>query len=328
MEIALIRSYTDKPWRSPETYQLIEDSLAEKWRVESINTRSPETLFGFLAELRREHTEGVFVFNIAEYLDEKKREGFIPGLLDEWNTPHLGSGADVVVLGLDKGKTKELLIENRIPTPRYGVVDKREADIRNLAEGAGYPLMVKPIWEGGHIGISDDSIVYDHASLDRAVKRILDDHHQPALVEEYIGGNEMREFSVGIIDAETRLFTPVEIDYEAMDVRMPILSHEAAVKDLERIKLVQEAETRDVIIDLAERTFVAMGARDYSRVDMRMNQTGCYVLEINVMPGLGPHSFLPEAAQAIHALEYNRLIQKLAENSMKRFRRKPESVVG
>jgi hypothetical protein len=35
------------------------------------------------------------------------------------------------------------------------------------------------------------------------------------------------------------------------------------------------------------------------------------------MPGLGPHSFLPEAAKAIHALEYNQLIQKLAEDSMK-----------
>jgi hypothetical protein len=49
-----------------------------------------------------------------------------------------------------------------------------------------------------------------------------------------------------------------------------------------------------------------------------MNHTGCYVLEINIMPGLGPHSFLPEAVKDIHALEYGQFIQKLAKDSMQR----------
>ena len=45
MEIVLIKSYTEKPWRSPETYQLIEDSLREKWPVKSINNQNPEDLY-------------------------------------------------------------------------------------------------------------------------------------------------------------------------------------------------------------------------------------------------------------------------------------------
>jgi hypothetical protein len=36
------------------------------------------------------------------------------------------------------------------------------------------------------------------------------------------------------------------------------------------------------------------------------------------MPGLGPLSFLPEAAKDIHALKYDQLIQKLAADSMQR----------
>jgi D-alanine-D-alanine ligase len=143
-------------------------------------------------------------------------------------------------------------------------------------------------------------------------------HHQPALVEAYINGEEMREFSVGVIDGECRLFTPIEIDYEAMDVQEPILSYEAAQKDLERTKLVPDDKIRGEIIDLSQRTFDAVSAQDYSRIDLRMNQTGCYVLEINTMPGLGPHSFLPQAAEDIHNLEYPQLIQKFAEDSMQR----------
>ena len=154
--------------------------------------------------------------------------------------------------------------------------------------------------------------------MDKAVNRIFDTHNQAALVEEYITGKGMREFSVGITDGETRLFTPIEIDYESMDVQKAILSYEAAQKDLERTKLVQDGRIRDEIIDLSKRTSVAAGARDYSRVNLRMNHTGCYVLEINIMPGLGPHSFLPEAAKDIYALEYNQLIQNLAKDSMRR----------
>ena len=318
MEIALIKSYTEKPWRSPETYQLIEDSLREKWRVKSINTNNPGTLYRFLTKLKGECRENIFAFNIAEYLDEKNKTGFLPAFLEEWKIPHLGSSAEAIAIGLDKARTKELLIEKHVPTPRYFVANREDPDINYHAERIGYPLIVKPLREGGHIGIREDSIIYDDARLEMIVNRIFDTHHQPALVEEYLTGKEMREFSVGIIDGEIRLFTPIEIDYKSMDVKEAILSYEAAQKDLERTKLVQDEKIRDEIIDLSRRTFVAVGARDYSRVDLRMNNTSCYVLEINNMPGLGPHSFLPQAAKDIHSLKYGQLIQKLAENSMQR----------
>ena len=318
MEIALIRSYTEKPWRSPETYQLIEDSLREKWRVKSINTKSPEILHCFLTRLKRERGKRIFAFNIAEYLDEKNKASFLPALLETWKIPHLGSSAETITLALDKARTKELLSEKRVPTPPYFTANREDSDNQSHAERIGYPLIVKPIREGGHIGIGEDSIVYDDASLDKAVKRVFDAHNQPALVEKYITGKGMREFSVGILDGETRFFTPIEIDYESMDVKNAILSYEAAQNDLERTKLVQDKKMRDELVDLSKRTSVAVGARDYSRVDLRMNHTGCYVLEINIMPGIGPNSFLPEAAKDIYALEYAQLIEKLAENSMQR----------
>lgn len=318
MEIVLLRSITDKPWRSPETYDRIEASLQEKWSVSSINTKKPEILFRFLTTLKRERGENIFVFNIAEYLDEKNKESFLPDLFEEWGIHHLGSSAEAIDIGLDKAKTKELLTKHQIPTPRYFVATRGDPDIRSQAKRIGYPLIVKPISEGGHIGIRQDSIVFDAANLEKIIARIFDVHNQPALVEEYITGKRMREFSVGIIDGEIRLFTPVEIDFESMDMDEKILSFEAAQKDLERIKLVQDKKIRAEITDLSNRTFSSVGARDYSRVDLRMNHTGYYVIEINIMPGLGPHSFLPVAAKDIHALEYGQLIQKLAEHSIQR----------
>ncbi len=318
MEIVLIKSYAEKPWRSPEVYQMIEDSLKEKWRVKSVNTKNPETLHNSLTWHEQAGNESVFVFNIAEYLDEKKKTGFLPALLEEWKIPHLGSSAEAITTGLDKARTKALLNQQRIPTPRYFVANRGDSDIEYYAEKIGYPLIVKPIREGGHIGIREDSIVYNDVSLNKIVNRIFEKYNQPALVEEYITGKGMREFSVGILDSGIGLFMPIEIDYEAMEGTKEILSYETAQKDLERIKLIRDGEIRDEIIDLSKRTFAAVGARDYSRVDLRMNHTGCYVLEINILPGLGPHSFLLEAAKDIYGFEYDQLIQKLTEDSIQR----------
>jgi len=318
MEIALIKSYSNKPWRSSETYELIEDSLREKWRVRSIHTKNPEALFGFINQLKHDVGKQVFVFNIAEYLDEGKKTGFLPDLLEDWKIQHLGSSAKTIAIGLDKARTKDILIKNKIPTPRYFVTNRGELEISDRVEKIGYPLIAKPISEGGHNGIRKDSIVYDDANLKKIINRIFDEFHQPALVEEYITGKGMREFSVGIIDGEFRLFTPIEIDFEAMAGNNEILSFESAQKDSERTKPMLDIKIRNEIIDLASKTFNAVGAHDYGRVDLRMNDTGCYVIEINIMPGLGPHSFLPEAAKDIHAIEYGQLIQKLTENSLRR----------
>jgi D-alanine-D-alanine ligase len=318
MEIILLKSYTNKPWRSPRTYQLIEKSLKEKWHVHSINTKDPLTLLSFIRKLQRKHRMKLFVFNIAEYIDEKNKTGFLPALLDEMDVPHLGSSVESIELGLDKARTKKLLNKNGVPSPRFFIVSSHATDMSSDVEKIGFPLIVKPIGEGGHIGIREDSIVYDDIALNKITHRALEEHQQPALIEEYITGPEMREFSVGIIDGETRLFTPIEIDFKAMDVKKKILSFESAQQNLEKTKLVQEGKISNSIIDLAEKTFDIVGAKDYSRVDIRMNASDCYVLEINIMPGIGPNSFLPQAAKDIHGLEYSQFVQKIAENSIRR----------
>jgi D-alanine-D-alanine ligase len=318
LQLILVKSFTDKPWRSPETYDLIEEGLSQRWPVESIIPQNPQQLNAFIADMGPKGNGSVFVFNIAEYIDEETKQGFLPALFEEWGIPHLGSSAAAITRSLNKASTKEALEQNGIPTPRYFVVQEGDTEFLQQAEQIGYPLIVKPLMEGGHIGIREDSVVADDAGLEAIVNRVLETHHQPALVEEFLTGAEMREFSVGVIAGEPALFTPIEIDYQAMEVDRKILSYEAAQKDLERTKPVAEAELRAEIIDLATRTFEAVGADDYSRVDLRADASGCYVLEINAMPGLGPHSFLPAAAEEIHGLDYAQLVQKLAADSIDR----------
>jgi len=318
MRVVLVRSLADKPWRSAATYDLVEAGLRERWRdVRSVQAGSPDELRERLAGGGGRPAD-TFVFNIAEYLDEERARGFIPALLESWGFPHLGSSAAVVEIGLDKGRTQQLLRKRGVPVPPSFPAQAGEPGLGERARRIGYPLIVKPLRAGGHLGVSEDSIVRDGDALERAVRRNAERFRQPSLVVRYLDGPGMREFSVGVFGSRGRLFTPVEVDWGAMPAGLRILSWEAAQRDLERVQPVRDPPTATMLADLAARTFDAIGALDYARVDLRMDGGDCFVLEINIMPGLGPHSFLPMAARELHGLDYGALVRRLAEEAMLR----------
>ncbi|MBA7575613.1 D-alanine--D-alanine ligase [subsurface metagenome] len=105
-----------------------------------------------------------------------------------------------------------------------------------------------------------------------------------------------------------------------MQVQTKILSGTTAQKDLEKVKLIRgEKKLEAEICNIATLTYDALKGSDYCRVDLRMNNTGLYLLEINIMPGLGPLSFLPFAAKESMGLDYPHLISLLTKESMKKF---------
>jgi D-alanine-D-alanine ligase len=318
VEIVLIKVYSEKPWRSRSTYQLIENCLKEKWRVHSINTSDPMSLFEFIRRLQWEKRKKLFVFNIAEFLDEDTKSCFLPSFLDDMNIPYLGASEKSVAIGFDKAETKRLLFENGIPTPRYFVLGNQRSEKSFDGKKIGFPLKVKPAWEGGQIGSREDSIVHDDIGLNKVIHRIFEEQDQPVLVEELVTGKEMREFSVGIIDGEPRLFMLKEIMYkptglEADSQRLGIIRQEE-----KGTKIVNDEKILSEITHLAETAFDSVEANDYGKVNIRMNDSGSFVLDINFMPGLAPDSFLPKAANQIFGLEYHKFVQKLVENSISR----------
>jgi hypothetical protein len=55
---------------------------------------------------------------------------------------------------------------------------------------------LKPYSEGTSIGVTQASVVHGPAELRAQVERILAEHRQPALGEEFIGGTE---YTIGVV---------------------------------------------------------------------------------------------------------------------------------
>jgi len=103
----------------------------------------------------------------------------VAALLELLNIP---SAVFLPDLGLsqDKGKTKSILAHHGVPTPAYAVWPPEETPSTSHLQ---FPLIVKPLREDASLGIDNDALVKDSASLLRQAEKIHLLHHQPALVE-------------------------------------------------------------------------------------------------------------------------------------------------
>jgi len=232
-------------------------------------------------KLLRYDREIDIVFNNAEGLQEVEiREAIVPTFCELLSIPYTGSGPQTLINALDKPTTKEILTNYGINTPLFQTMesytDRLESDLK---------LMIKPISEGTSIGITQESMVESDEALERAVKRIIKEYSQPALVEEFVDGNE---YTIGIIG---RYILPIlRIAFDKLPDK-PIL-RDPHIKEIENPYITIMPYNEKGYRDLARQTaiaFEALSCNDYCRMDFRKGRDGkFYFLEMNPLPGIHP----------------------------------------
>ena len=168
------------------------------------------------------------------------------------------------------------------------------------------------------------------AELKKRIEYVLDEHKQPALVEEFIDG---REINVSVVGNDNPVIFPIsEIDFSRLPDELPkIISYNSKwmykTVEFAGTKAVCPAENLSadeirVIQDTTKKVYRLLGASDYARVDMRFKNGIPYVLELNPNPDIA--SDVPEdtgftrSAKA-YGWEYSYLIQQIIGFSLKRW---------
>lgn len=244
-------------------------------------------------------------FNIAEGISGDARESQVPALLELLNIPYTGSRILANAISLDKTMTKHVWRDHGLPTGDFQEFTDPEQSIPANVE---FPLFVKPAHEGTSMGISSCSIVHDKAELYNQVEYIIHKYKQPALVEEYLSGREFTVAVLGRRDAPQVSFHPelygengfhrfLVQEIETVNSNTPNV-YSLQLKKLDYDEpgsarfLLPAPISEDFALELhnlAIRAHQAIGALDYSRVDLRLNRLGqpC-LMEINTLPGLVP----------------------------------------
>src|ERR687890_2534587 len=266
------------------------------------------------------------VFNLMEMFGDNVF-GDIPvtGLLDLLGLRYTGSGPGELYLSQDKGLTKKLLAFEDILYPRFAVFSRQQAF--ETGGNLRMPLFVKPLRSDSSIGIGGKSLVHDAGALMERVAAIHKELEDAALAEEFIDG---REFYVGVIgNSQPKALPPVEIDFTGFPEGAPkVLDSKAKwderskeFKGTKSILATLPDELRARLQKVAVDAYRALRVKDYGRVDLRLTDTGeIYVLEVNASCYLEKSSEFAMAASA-SGLDYPRLIEKIINLTLERYKK-------
>ncbi len=258
------------------------------------------------------------VFNISEGISGRNRESQVPILLEMKGIPFVGSDALTLGLTLDKIIAKKIFIAEGIPTPRFFEV--KDASSLNDIDHLKFPLIVKPRCEGSSKGLSESSRVENLEDLKKQAQFIIDTYKQPALVEDFIAGQEFTVVIVGNDPPEVMPAVQIKIDGR---LNLNDKFYTFARISSNRLKYICPAhinqELKKKISELALKTYEAVECRDFGRVDFRVDNKGnAYVLEINPLPSLSTSDVFPLVAREA-GMTYRQIMGKILESAFKRY---------
>lgn len=230
--------------------------------------------------------------------------GQIQATFDLLGIKYTGSGYLGSALGMHKGLTKSVLVQNKVLTPQ-GEVFKTAEQAKSWNT---FPCIVKPCSGGSSVGITKASTKEEYVL---SVKEAFDYGESEIVVEQFVKG---REFSVGLLGGKA--LPPIEIipksgfyDYAA--------KYQAGATD-EICPADISEETDKKLRDAAEAAYKALYLGSYARIDFIVDENGdAYCLEANTLPGMTPTSLLPQEA-AVEGMNYADLCEKIIEISLEK----------
>jgi|HubBroStandDraft_2_1064218.scaffolds.fasta_scaffold03241_2 D-alanine-D-alanine ligase len=300
-------------WDTAETIDAVAGALSAYGTVIRL-----EATAEFPEQLRTERPD--IVFNMAEGSGGKNRESHVPAICEFFGIPYTGSDPLTLSLCLDKSRTKEILSHYGVGTPSFAVVESAGA-VTDQWPALRYPLFVKPIHEGSSKGITERNLCQTPGDLATQVEFLLETYAQPVLIEEYLPG---AEFTCAVLgNGQTARVLPiVGMDFDALpDGALPVYGFEAKwlwdrpdapLRIFDCPAVIPDA-LRRTIESTTLRAYQALGCRDWSRVDVRLDAAGVpNVIEVNPLPGILPNpadnSCFPKAAR-VAGISYEALIQ-------------------
>ena len=223
-------------------------------------------------------------------------DGTVQGALELLGIPYTGSGVMASAIAMDKVMTKRIWEACGLPTPRHVVLQpgsQELADVRQVPDALGLPLIVKPPREGSSIGVTK---VQGYSQMLDAV-RLSAQYDPDVLCEEFIEGEEVTCAVLGTgAGAEALPVIRIQAPEGAYDYQNKYFTDEVRYLCPSGLPEAEESEIRRIVLA----SYRALGCRGWGRADLmiRASDRKPFLLEMNTSPGMTGHSLVPMAARA------------------------------
>lgn len=268
------------------------------------------------------------VFNYAEGIYGLDREAQLPAMLEMLQIPYTGSSPLTQALGLNKAKTKEILIANNLPTLPFQVF--KVGDER-LSKQLTFPLIVKPVSEGSGAGIDNKSVVSNETELRKKIKQQIKIFKEAILVEPFLDGPE---YSVAMISNPPKILPIVSPDHSKLPkgfLPMDSLEVKWIFEEQNNSNYLQcpakiETKLKSRIHEICFGLWKALGVRDSCRIDIRCDKkNNPYILEFNspagiIPPEISTTSYFPLACRKA-GISYEEMLKTIISSALKRYKK-------
>src|SRR6188768_4192015 len=152
----------------------------------------PLTFEDVMAVVERERSAGGSVACVVQFGGQTPLK--LALALQEAGVDILGTTPDSIDLAEDRQRFSQLLWDLGVPQPSSGTAVSRQ-EAREVAEGIGYPVVVRPSYVLGGRGMA---IVFDSGALDRYMSAAVDvSHDRPVLIDRFL--EDAFEFDVDAV---------------------------------------------------------------------------------------------------------------------------------
>lgn len=227
-------------------------------------------------------------------------DGVMQGLLEIMNIPYTGSGVLASALAMDKVKTKQVWAQLGLSTAEFYLLHD-DSDWQAIMSTLG-KAVVKPVNGGSSLGIA---IVDDVQAL-RQQYRDAQKIDQQVMADRYIAG---REFSTPVIDGEIFPTIQMETSRDFFDYEAKYISEDTQVICPPEISK-EELEELEMLVGCA---YESLGCSGLARIDVLQDENGkFFLLELNTIPGMTTHSFVPMSAQRA-GIDFDELVLRILD---------------
>jgi D-alanine-D-alanine ligase len=231
-----------------------------------------------------------FVYNLVESINNKgELIYFVPALLNMYSIPFAGNPLEAIFLTSNKTLSSKAMKDAGISNPGLYA----PSQLNMLKPGRKY--IVKPIWEDGSLGITEDSVFECKPGFEEKIQG-LDDAHW--FIEDFIDG---REFNMSVLAGKDgpEVLPPAEIVFvNYSDTKPRIVDFKAKwdMDSFEYINTIREFPGKNLSPELeknlkeaARACWHLFGLKGYARVDARTDsKDNVFVIEINANPCISP----------------------------------------
>ena len=229
--------------------------------------------------------------------------GKVQAVFDLFGIKYTGTDSFSSALAMDKSITKQLFLQNGVPTPKSHLLTGKDDPYK-----PEFPCVVKVSGGGSSVGVY---IVQNEKEYADAVQEAFR-YDTKVLVEQYIKG---REFTDCVI--EGKAYPVVEIAPVSGFYDYKNKYQAGSTVDTCPAKISDELTKK--IQDTALKAYQVLGIKTYARMDVLMDENGdVYCLEANTLPGMTPTSLIPQEAAAL-GISYGELCEMIIEISLKKW---------